>query len=454
MDHAQLARGPCPVIARSALEFLMCAGLAARALAGGPVELDPALVARVQSVLTPPATAAAPSQAAMTSALVALGDGALPVVVALLAGEVEVPETARESLDPVHPAAVAARSDVLRAALARLDQSALVEHLALRAGGDAALDWKLFALGLLARVDEPQAPRAALDIAASIEPIHLLRSYVLESVELALSAQIERRPETLDLIEVASREAGPELCCALARSAARVRCALSVEFLAQLLGQHAEADPVILGALGELADGGLAIDSVSLGHLRELLSSEDLDTQRATAVALGRLRDEGSLEALCALLVDHDARVSSAARWSLRILVGTDLGATPEPWLAWMERERAWWTDRAPKWLEDLRSDQVGEVLNAIRELMQHPVLRHDVSEALGPLLVHPDRGVALAANDAILRLGSSRALTWLAAALASDDERVRESAHGTLRQLTGLQLPPDGEQWAKALQR
>jgi hypothetical protein len=442
------------VSARAALALVLCAGPLARAQAGGTVELDAALVARVQSVLTPPASAAAPSPAAMASELVALGDGALPVVVAVLAGEVEIPETVRDSLDPVHPAAVAARSDVLRAALVRLDQGELVQHLALRASGDAPLDWKLFALGLLGRVDQQQAPRVTLDIVASIQPIHLLRSYVLESVELALAAQIERRPDTLGLMEVAAREAGPELCCAMARSAARVRSAHSAEFLAQLLGNHSEADPVILGALGELADGGLAVESEALGHLRELLASEDLDTQRATAVVLGRLRDEGSLEALSGLLVDQDPRVSSAARWSLRLLVGTDLGAEPGPWQAWMERERLWWTDKAAPLLEALRSDQPGEVLDAIRELMQHPILRNDVSEALGPLFVHPDRGVAIAAIDAVARLGSSRALTWLAAALASEDERVRETAHGTLCQLTGLQLPPDSVQWAKALQR
>ena len=204
-----------------ALALLLCAGLPARAqgpahseliLGALSVELDQQLVARVQAVLTPPATAAAPNLKAMTNELVVFGDGAVPVLVALLAGEIEVPETARDSLDPVHPAALAARSEVLRAALARLDQRTLVQHLELRAGGQAPLDFKLFALGLLAGVDQEDAPRVALDLAASIEPIHLMRSYVLDAVETSLAAQIERRPDALVLLEHAAEEAGPELC--------------------------------------------------------------------------------------------------------------------------------------------------------------------------------------------------------------------------------------------------
>lgn len=439
------------MIARAALMLLLCAG----PLAGAQLhELDQALLVRVQAVLTPPAGAAAPSPAKMTAELVSLGDGALPVVVALLAGEIDVPETARDSFDPVHPAAVAARGDVLRATLARLDQRQLAEHLASRCGGDAPLDWKLFALGLLAQADSDEAPRAALEIATSIEPIHLMRSYVLESVELALAAQIERRPAALGLLVHAAESAGPELCCALARSAGRVRSGPCIEFLAELLGRHEASDPVVLGALGELAESGLVVEGEALGHLRALLASDSLETQRAAAVVLGRLRDEESLGALTDLLVDQDPRLSSAARWSLRLLVGVDLGPTPEPWLAWLERERAWWTDQAPLVLETLRSDQPGKVHEAIRALTQHPILRHGICDALGPLLVHPDRSVALAACEAMENLQSARALSWLAAAQSSEDERVREAAHGTLCRLTGLQIPADAGLWDQALQR
>ena len=446
-----------------ALALLLCAGLPARAqgrahseLVGALwPELDQQLVARVQAVLTPPATAAAPSLKLMTNELVAFGDGAVPVLVAMLAGEIEVPETARDTLDPVHPAALAARSEVLRAALARLDQRTLVQHLELRAGGQAPLDFKLFALGLLAGVDQEEAPRVAVDLVVSIEPIHLMRSYVLDAVETSLAAQIERRPDALVLLEHAAEEAGPELCCALARSAARVRSAHSVEFLAGMLGRHAEADPVILGAIGQLAgDGGLAVDGQALGQLRSLLASGDVDTQRAAAVALGRLRDGESLAALCDLLGSDDERISSAAHWSLRTLAGADLGSAPEPWIAWRDREQAWWTERAPALLEALRSDQTGEVLDAISVLAQHPFLRHGVAEAMGPLLVHPDAGVALSACDTIAKLGSSHPLSWLVSALSSSDERVRAAAHAALRQMTGLELPADAAQWAKALQR
>jgi HEAT repeats len=447
------------VRAQVALALLLCASLPARAQGPAPLELsselDQQLVARIQAVLTPPATGPAPSLKAMTAELVALGDDAVPVVVALLAGEIEVPETAYDSLDPVHPVAVAARSEILRAALARLDQRTLVQHLELRAGGQAPLDWKLFALGLLAHVDQEDAPRVAVELAVSIEPIHLMRSYVLDAVETALAAQIERRPASLALLEHAAEEGGPELCCAFARSAARVRSAHSVEFLAGMLGRHAEADPVILAAIGQLAgDGGLAVDGEALGQLRSLLASEDMDTQRSAAVALGRLRDGESLAALCELLGSEDKRISSAAHWSLRALAGADLGNTPEPWLAWRDREQAWWNEQAPALLEALRSDQSGEVLEAISLLAQHPFLRHGVAEAMGPLLVHPDAGVALSACDAIAKLGSSHPLSWLVSALSSSDERVRAAAHAALRQMTGLELPADSAQWAKALQR
>ena len=423
---------------------------------GADAALDPQVVTAVQAVLTPPASGGRPEAARMEASLKALGPQALPVVVALLAGEVEVPHTAAGTLEePVHPIAVALRDSVLRASLDRFEPSAVVAHLAQRASGDASVDLKLFAAGTLGGIEDRRACAAVLTIAGSIEPIHLLRSYVQQTLEQALAAQVVWRPAAAMEIEQAARGAEPELLCVLVRAVARQRSARSVEFLAQQLGRRTGADAVILSEIGRLAgDGGLGIEPTTLVELRTLVSSPDPAVQRAAVTALGRLRDAEAFSDVVGLLLSADPLVASAARWSLTGIAGTDLGSQPGPWIEWQAREQAWWLEQAPDLLEALHSDAPGEVYQALTELIQHPLQRHDSAEAIGPLCAHYEADLARAACGTLGRLGSSRPLSWLLAALSSDEIRVRQAAQGSLCRLTGLDLPPTYAAWSEVIAR
>lgn len=417
-------------------------------------ELDAALAAAVVAVLTPPASGEAPDPAAMAQAIVKLGTPAIPAVVAALSGELDVPiELPDGSGEPVHPAALAARDEVLGTALRAFEPRAVVEHLAARSQGDAPMDFKLFAAGLLGELDDAGALPALLAITSSIEPIHLRRTYVQQSLEGGIASQLERRTDSLAQLERAAKDAGPELTCVLARSVARVRSARCLQFLLRQLGHHAEADPVILVAIGKSAgDGGLAVDPADLAELRDLLTSPEPATQRAAAATIGRLRDEESFDTLAALMGGRELLVAAAAHWSLTQLTGKDLGDDPRVWLDWKAAEDAWWQESGPGLIANLRSDDPAAVHEAIGVLVQHPLVRHEVSDALGPILLQADPDLAIVACSALARLGSARSLDWLVSALSSDDRPLRMQALTALEHLTGLDLPADPLAWGRVV--
>jgi HEAT repeat protein len=85
--------------------------------------------------------------------------------------------------------------------------------------------------------------------------------------------------------------------------------------------------------------------------------------------------------------------------------------------------------------------------------LLQHPFVRHEASEALGPVLLQADPDLALTACSALAQLGSSRSLEWLVSALTSDDRPLRMEARAALMRLTGLDLPADPIAWGRAIQ-
>ena len=201
-----------------------------------------------------------------------------------------------------------------------------------------------------------------------------------------------------------------------------------------------------------LGAGGLAVPPSTLAAVRSKILADEPDVRRSAIVAAGRLRDEAAFEDLVRMLVDQPQLVSASARWSLHAISGVDLGAEGQAWLDWRERELTWLSEQAPALLEDLQSQVPGVVLAAVSEALRHPLHRHVVADALGPLIAHADPGVARSVCVAIARLDSSHSVPWLLAALQQPDPELQGHAAKALRRLTGLDLPPDHEAWSRAL--
>lgn len=418
------------------------------------VQLDAEALAAVERVLTPPASEEEVDPQAMAKAIVALGAPAIPVVVSLLAGEVEASAVLPGTLDqPVHPRALEARSEVLRAALAGLPRGAVLAHVGQRLGAEPGLDLSLMLAGILGDIPDDRAFELLLQISEGIEPIHLMRSYVQSSLEPALANHLVREPRLLADLDRRAFRVDAAALALFARAVGRTHSARAVEVLAGWVGRDPASDAIVLTQLGRVAgDGGLAASASALGIVRRNAASSDQQVQRAALVALGRLRDPEAFEILVGLLETGSSLASSSARWSLTRICDVDVGASAQPWREWRERETTWWEAQAPTHIEALHSEEPGVVMQAVAELLRHPLQRDQVAEALGPLLGHSDERIARAAAAAIARLDSARAVPWLLEALSRPDPELRRLAASGLGRLTGLVLPPDPLLWSKVL--
>lgn len=418
------------------------------------VQVDAETFAAIERLLTPPATAGKVDPQSISAAIAKLGEPAIPVVTALLAGEVDaawfVPGTLEEAVQPL---ALERRTEILRAALAGLPSAAVLAHVEERLAAEPEMDVRLMLAGVLGGIPQRQAFELLLALIDGIEPIHLRRSYVQGSVEGPISDHLRSDPGLLEQLDQRSFRADAALLGVYARAVGSVHSARGVETLAGWVGRDAEADAVILSQLGRAAgDGGLAISPESLSVVRRCAVSSDLQVQRAALVALGRLRDSESFETLVRILEEGASLAAISAQWSLVRICDVDLGSQAQAWKDWRERETTWWNERAPELIDALHGEQSGPVMQAMALLLRHPLQRHAVADVLGPMLAHTDEHVARAACAALARLESSHAVPWLVEALSRPDPELRRIAGESLARLTGLALPPDPLVWAKVL--
>jgi HEAT repeat protein len=422
------------------------------------VEIDAAALAEVSALLAPPADRDAPEPAATVEKLCGLGARAAPVLVGMLAGEIEAPlvlpgTTPGAEERPVHPLALEQRPQVLREALACLPPSAVLEHLATRL--ESGLDWqtRLWIADLLGRLEDPEACVLLVDLVEGFEAVELRRRYVQETLERALVAHLVRAPETLDVVWESGFDAPAERLGLYARAIGATRTSHGIDLLADWLDMRPEADVELLTQIGRsLGAGGLAVPPATLDAVRSKLQAQEPEVRRSAIIAAGRLRDEAAFEDLVRMLADQPELVSASARWSLKAIAGMDLGADGQAWLDWRQRELAWLEEQGPAVLEDLQSKVPGVVLAAVTEALRHPLHRHVVADALGPLLAHPDPAVARGVCVAIARLQSSHSVPWLLAALKQADPELSSHAAQALHLLTGLDLPAEHDAWSRAL--
>jgi HEAT repeat protein len=416
--------------------------------------VDAGALGAVARVLAPPADGPAPDAAAMAAAICELGSPAVPVLVGLLAGEVELAESVPGTADgAVHPAALEQRAAVLRAALECLPSGAVLAHLGSRLQHGPQAGTRLWIAGLLGGIDDPRACEQLLELIEGLDALALRPRHAQETLAGALAAHLVRQPEALDDVWPSGPGVPPERLVVFARALGAVRSTRGIDLLASWIGLQPEADGELLEQLGRVAgEGGLAVTPEALAAVRSRLGAGEPDVRRSAIVAAGRLRDEEAFEELAGMLADPSELVASNARWSLQEICGVDLGTEGQAWLDWRERERAWLAEQAPALLEDLSSDVPGVVLAAVAEALRHPFHRHALAEALGPLCIHPDPWVARGVCAAIPRLESARSVPWLLAALRQPDPELQGHAAKALQRLTGLELLPEHDVWAAAL--
>lgn len=403
-----------------------------------PPPVDELIQAQVFALLTSLPADGKPDRKALSDALVGLGAPLAPIAAGILCGEIAVPETVWGSQPEaqVDPRLVELRDGLLREALARLDQGVVVDHLARRGAGDAPLDVRLCVARLLGEARHPRAVDLLLQVAGGIDPIHLSRSYVVQSFEEPLARAMAADPRADAALASRIGRQGADVRDLLLRAAVQADSAATRRFLTSRLVASEGEQRIVLGAIAAARPGAFTASDEELHALRGRLGSQESDLRRLAALALGKLEDHEAVAALIELLSSEDALESKAAHEALRGISGSDLGMLAERWKTWLRNEEAWWAGRAQ---DELRALQKGERLavhRALQELLRHPFYRHELAPEVARLLLEQDERLAVAGCDALAALGSREPLPALVEALAQPEGELRDAVVRTLQAL------------------
>ena len=219
--------------------------------------------------------------------------------------------------------------------------------------------------------------------------------------------------------------------------------------LAELLGQEASLDPLLLVEMGKLASvvAPPYQDAVRL-HVRPHLRSRDTRTLLAAIHAIGVLEDMPSTATLVGLLDGGRANVAQAARRALEGLAGTDLGRDPETWADWHRSQMRWWEQDSRAELDTIAQGSPAEAAELLVELSRRRLFRHQIAPALAEGLRREERDLVLLTCAALGHLGSREAVPALTELLSSDDPDLLRAVFKALTKIVGRHLGPDPEPW------
>ena len=185
----------------------------------------------------------------------------------------------------------------------------------------------------------------------------------------------------------------------------------------------------LVGALEDLDPDVRATAATAV--YRRLMTDPDTEARRATAAALGRIRDVGAVEPLVKGMMDADETVRVAAIKSLQA-IGDVQAIVPLTILLAHEQVRHKSTGRSSPAVERAAS----QALDALCD--------EKAIESLQSALSHDDADVREIAVRRLARIGSPLVTESLAASLADEDPVIRRAAARGLGEM-GWQPPADG---------
>jgi HEAT repeat protein len=219
--------------------------------------------------------------------------------------------------------------------------------------------------------------------------------------------------------------------------------------LTALMGRSEEVDLAALEALGRMsARDPRALTGEPAEAARVHLISLDPRVRHQAAIAVGRLRDTGSVSDLIGLLEDTDSRVRRSAHWALREITGLGLPPDARRWSQYLINELSWYEEQGGDLVSTAKSADTFAAVDALRQLSDHPFHRRSVTQQIASVTGHSDETVAAAACSAIARLGDPLAVQPLIAALRDPREPVRVAAWRALQSLTGESFDAEPESW------
>ena len=121
--------------------------------------------------------------------------------------------------------------------------------------------------------------------------------------------------------------------------------------------------------------------------MRACLDHEDWAVRQQALVTLGYLIDPDSIPAQVAMLEDQHRGVQRSALWALERATGEALGDDRAAWLAWFDDQTDWMSSAGQAAGRRLLGCSDAEAVALIRELAQHALFRHAITDMLSPVL-------------------------------------------------------------------
>lgn len=289
-----------------------------------------------------------------------------------------------------------------------------------------------------------------LRCAEKIGDLEVLRPSVRAGLRATLARILSSEPQVWPGLEARLGTLAPAFTRVLVEAIGEARRPEGMPILRRLCGREEPPTELVVEAMTELElERPWSLGGQTLAVCKSWWAHPDLAVRTRVASLAARLGGPEEVEALIRLSSDAQRGVRHAATLALEAIGSIDApGEAEGGWSGWFERESTWREENWGALFELLRASGPGPAVQALRELMAHPLYREQAAEELAQNLAAMPTGVATMVCAELERIGSRRAIPGLVEALAGGNSSLRAAAWRSLQALTGSKRPLADPSW------
>jgi hypothetical protein len=377
--------------------------------------------------------------ATLAQALARLGPDAVPALYDLIRGQGMEELIGEEWKPEVWSCTPEDIPELCIAALARASAKEVLGHLDHVLEGEPSFQERIAILRILERQPSVEGLALLLENARGLGDLELARPSVRRTLRSALTATLRvdepswsRLGAELSELPTALAEVSVEAIGAAGR-------ARGMQLLARIFAQGTRGpvrSELVVEAMVELERSRpWDLGGETYRRCGAWQRSPEPARRMRFARLVGELHAADGVPGLLELLKDENLLVRGCAESALVAMKGSPLDLAS--WEVWYENEQAWQATRWVPLCEDFASGEAGRANQALRELREHPLYRHEVARALARGLASLPPGLLPAVSAELTALGSRCAVPDLVAALEGKAQ-LRAAAWRVLRALMG----------------
>lgn len=178
--------------------------------------------------------------------------------------------------------------------------------------------------------------------------------------------------------------------------------------------------------------------------LRSAVDPNRKEWTRAVYAALGTLDEGDACPALIGSLDSDDKGLRDAAWGALRKISGLSLQADRQPWENWFEQESTWFETTRSEQRTNLASENMAEVVAALRSYCEHRLFKRELTRDLLPMLDSQEPVMRELACQTLGQIRSPAAVRGLLEVLSDPEPSVQKAAREALHMILGTEIPED----------